>query len=218
MERSGRSSEITKAWLAEEACAVELGDLSEPIGKQDQYAAAYGGFNIYRFNPDETVSIQPVQLPDPEGWRAHLRMYSLGNQRSASAILAEQSRETNKRSKKDVLDTMVGLVDPFAVALGQSDWLECGRLMHENWELKQSLASGISDFYIKSTYQRGLTAGAFGGKLLGAGGGGFMLFVVRPEDHAALDAMLNHLRPFEFNWDFEGSRIIYSDEAPSWQR
>jgi D-glycero-alpha-D-manno-heptose-7-phosphate kinase len=218
MARLGLADEATKAWLAEQACAVELGDLSEPIGKQDQYAAAYGGFNIYRFNPDETVSIEPVVLPDPEGWRAHLRMYYLGNQRSASSILAEQSRETKKRSKMDILDTMVGLVDPFAIALGQSDWLECGRLMHENWKLKQSLASGISDVYIKDIYQRGLIAGALGGKLLGAGGGGFMLFVVRPEDHAKLDISLSHLRPFTFNWDFEGSSIIYSDEAPGSKR
>ncbi|MGA1398422.1 MAG: GHMP kinase, partial [Schleiferiaceae bacterium] len=91
-------------------------------------------------------------------------------------------------------------------------------LMHENWLLKQSLASGISDLSIQDAYQRGLAAGALGGKLLGAGGGGFMLFVVRPEDRAALDSALSDLRPFPFSWDFEGSRIIYSDEVPTLER
>ncbi len=218
MARLGRADEATKSWLAEQACAVELGDLGEPIGKQDQYAAAFGGFHIYRFNPDESVSIHPVSLPDPQGWLSHLRLYYLGNQRSASAILAEQSLESAKRSKQEVLRDMVHLVDPLATALSQSNWRECGRLMHENWLLKQSLASGISDRGIQDAYRRGLEAGALGGKLLGAGGGGFMLFVVRPEDHAALDAALSDLRPVPFQWDFEGSRIIYSDEVPTLTR
>ncbi|MFM6998955.1 MAG: GHMP kinase [Bacteroidota bacterium] len=218
MARIGRSDEATKAWLAEQACAVELGDLGEPIGKQDQYAAAFGGFNIFRFHGDERVSVAPVDLPDPEGWLRHLRLYYLGNQRSASAILAEQSRESATRSKQEVLRDMVGLVDPLAAALGQSNWAECGRLMHENWLLKQSLASGISDLSIQDAYERGLRAGALGGKLLGAGGGGFMLFVARPEDHTQLDNALSDLRPFPFQWDFEGSRIIYSDEAPNFLR
>ena len=113
---------------------------------------------------------------------------------------------------------MVQLVDPLAAALGTSNWTECGRLMHENWLLKQSLASGISDSAIQNAYERGMKAGALGGKLLGAGGGGFMLFVARPQDHAALDAALSDLRPFPFNWDSEGSRIIYSDEQPNLQR
>ncbi len=218
MARIGRADEATKSWLAEQACAVELGDLGEPIGKQDQYAAAFGGFRIYRFHEDESVGVEPVALPDPEGWLRHLRLYYLGSQRSASAILAEQSRESAHRSKQEVLRDMVALVDPLAVALGQSDWSECGRLMHENWLLKQSLARGISDLSIADAYQRGLRAGALGGKLLGAGGGGFMLFVARPEDHARLDAALSDLRPFPFQWDFEGSRIIYSDEAPNLPR
>lgn len=218
MARIGRADEATKSWLAEQACAVELGDLGEPIGKQDQYAAAFGGFRIYRFHSDERVGVESVALPDPEGWLCHLRLYYLGNQRSASAILAEQSRESAQRSKQEVLRDMVALVDPLAVALGQSDWTECGRLMHGNWLLKQSLARGISDLSIADAYQRGLRAGALGGKLLGAGGGGFMLFVARPEDHAQLDAALSDLRPFPFQWDFEGSRIIYSDEAPNLPR
>ena len=218
MARLGRADEASKSWLAEQACMVELGDLGEPIGKQDQYAAAFGGFQIYRFEPDESVSVHPVALPDPEGWLRHLRLYYLGNQRSASAILAQQSLESAKRSKQDVLREMVQLVDPLAAALGTSNWRECGRLMHENWLLKQSLASGISDSAIQNAYERGMKAGALGGKLLGAGGGGFMLFVARPEDHAALDAALSDLRLFPFNWDSEGSRIIYSDEQPNLQR
>jgi D-glycero-alpha-D-manno-heptose-7-phosphate kinase len=157
-------------------------------------------------------------MPDPEGWLRHLRLYYLGNQRSASAILAQQSLESAKRSKQDVLREMVQLVDPLAAALGTSNWTECGRLMHENWLLKQSLASGISDSAIQNAYERGMKAGALGGKLLGAGGGGFMLFVARPEDHAALDAALSDLRLFPFNWDSDGSRIIYSDEQPNLQR
>jgi len=208
MVRLGRGQEATKGWLAEQACGIELGDLGEPIGKQDQYAAAFGGFNIFRFQPDESVHVEPLTLTDSEGWLRHLRMYYLGNQRSASAILAEQSRESSKRSKQDILCEMVRLVDPFATALAGSNWIECGQLMHENWLLKQSLASGISDRSIQDVYQRGLMAGALGGKLLGAGGGGFMLFVVRPELHPQLDASLSEFRPIDFQWDYDGSVLL----------
>lgn len=211
MARIGRKEEATKSWLAEQACAVEINDIGGPIGKQDQYAAAYGGFNIFRFNGDESVCVEPLVLADPFGWGAHLRLYYFGNQRDASDILRVQNRESGKRSKQDILREMVSLVDPFAKALCLGNWADCGRLMHENWLLKQGLARGISDTRIQDAYQRGLAAGALGGKLLGAGGGGFILFVVRPEDKQALDKALYDLRPFPFQWDLEGSQIIYSD-------
>jgi D-glycero-alpha-D-manno-heptose-7-phosphate kinase len=211
MVHADRRAEATKAWLAEQACAVELVDLGEPIGKQDQYAAAFGGFQIYEFNPDDTVTVRPVPIKDPQGWLSHLRLYYLGTQRSASAILAEQTVETARRDKQAVLREMVALVAPLSVALSTGAWSDGGQLMHENWKLKKSLASGITDAGIDDVYSRALRAGAVGGKLLGAGGGGFMLFVADPDQHSRLDAALAFLRPISFDWDFNGSQIIYSE-------
>ena len=208
MCRAGRQAQATKKWLAEQACAVELLDLNEPIGKQDQYAAAYGGFNIYRFNSDETVDISPVPLKDTEGWRSHLRLYYLGSQRSASAILAEQTRETQSIRKQEVLHDMVALVNPFSNALCCGDWTEAGKLMNENWKLKTVLASGITNAEIDAIYEKAMKSGAVGGKLLGAGGGGFMLFVAPPDAQVRLDEQLQTLRPVDFEWDVEGSCII----------
>jgi D-glycero-alpha-D-manno-heptose-7-phosphate kinase len=211
MVRAGRAGEATKAWLAEQACAVELIDLGEPIGKQDQYAAAFGGFQIYEFKPDDTVTVRPVQIKNPNDWLAHLRLYYLGTQRSASAILAEQNRETEKRDKQAVLREMVGLVSPLCKVLCAGDWSDAGRLLHENWKLKKSLATGISDANIDNVYSRAIRAGALGGKLLGAGGGGFMLFVAPPDSHGYLDNALPSLRPITFEWDFDGSQVIFSE-------
>ncbi len=105
---------------------------------------------------------------------------------------------------------MVSFVDPFAASLIAGNWSDLGAHLHENWKLKQSLASGISNPRIQEAYEAGLAAGAWGGKLLGAGGGGFMLFLAPPSAHAALDAAMNDCRPFPFQLDTEGSKVIFN--------
>lgn len=212
----GRLDDASKAFLAEQACRVELEDLGEPIGKQDQYAAAYGGLNVFRFLPDGSVRAEPVILGD-EGRKeleSHLVLYYTGDQRSASAILAEQSQRTaTEADKQMVLDRMVDLVDPFADALRAGRWNEMGQLLHENWLMKQSLASGITNPQLQNVYETALRHGATGGKLLGAGGGGFLLFACPPTQQASLTRALNGVRPFPFALETEGSKVLYADSA-----
>jgi D-glycero-alpha-D-manno-heptose-7-phosphate kinase len=212
MARQGRLTEVDKAWLGKMACQVELEDLGEPIGKQDQYAAAYGGLNIIRFQSDDTVDVEAIHLSDElrGAFCQHMKLYYLGNQRSASAILAEQSKKSSEADKVAALKTMVSFVEPFAASLLTGDWQDLGSHLHENWKLKQSLASGISNPLIQEAYAAGRSAGAWGGKLLGAGGGGFMLFLAPPSTHAALDEAMAGFRPFPFQLDLDGSKVIFN--------
>ena len=210
----GLNSIITKDFLAQQACEVELIDLKEPIGKQDQYAAAHGGLNIFRFLGDGQVITEPLGLSADAltDLSSHLVMYYTGDQRSASAILSEQSAKTaTEADKKNALHTMVSLVDPLADALRAENWTEMGRFLHENWLLKQSLANGISTAFIQQLYTTALRNGATGGKLLGAGGGGFLLFFCPPSEQDRLDKALHAVRKFPFSFESEGSKVLYAD-------
>ncbi|MDC0615719.1 GHMP kinase, partial [Schleiferiaceae bacterium] len=173
---TGRS--YGKTELGAGACRVEIDLLKEPIGKQDQYAAAFGGLNVIEFNPDGSVAVHPVNVSNEtrDTLNTNLKLYYLGNQRSASAILAEQKENTSQESKFQALTTMVSLVYKLRDALEADNLDDFGSLLHENWLLKQQLASGITNPRITEAYAAGREAGALGGKLLGAGGGGFMLF------------------------------------------
>ena len=208
---TGRSYE--KKELGAGACRVEIDLLKEPIGKQDQYAAAFGGLNVIEFNPDGSVAVHPVRISTDtrERLNTNLKLYYLGNQRSASAILAEQKKNTSQESKFQALTTMVGLVYELRDALEAGNLNDFGTLLHENWLLKQQLASGITNPRITEAYAAGRAAGALGGKLLGAGGGGFMLFYASVESHGSLDQAMKDIdaEPFSFNMETEGSKIIH---------
>ena len=208
---TGRSYE--KKELGAGACRVEIDLLKEPIGKQDQYAAAFGGLNVIEFNPDGSVAVHPVLIStETRGMlNTNLKLYYLGNQRSASAILAEQKKNTSQESKFQALTTMVGLVYELRDALEAGNLNDFGTLLHENWLLKQQLASGITNPRITEAYAAGRAAGALGGKLLGAGGGGFMLFYAPVTSHGSLDQAMKDIdaEPFNFNMETEGSKIIH---------
>ena len=163
--------EVSKEELGSGACRIEIELLGEPIGKQDQYAAAYGGLNVIEFNPDGTVIVNPVNIIDEirDQLDQNLKLYYLGNQRSASAILSEQKKNTSVENKFKALEHMVSLVYKLRDSLEAGKLDDFGALMHENWLLKQQLASGITTPQITETYYAGLKAGALGGKLLGAG-------------------------------------------------
>ena len=184
---TGRS--YGKKELGAGACRVEIYLLKEPIGKQDQYAAAFGGLNVIEFNPDGSVSVNPVLISNETRMtlNTNLKLYYLGNQRSASAILAEQKENTSQESKFQALTTMVSLVYKLRDALEAGNLDDFGSLLHENWLLKQQLASGITNPRITEAYTAGREAGALGGKLLGAGGGVFMLFYAPTAAHVSLD-------------------------------
>ncbi|MCL4199096.1 MAG: hypothetical protein KJZ69_16520 [Phycisphaerales bacterium] len=204
-----RSSKV----LAEEACRIELDVLGKPIGKQDQYAAAFGGLNYIRFNPDESVDVQPVPtavetLEELE--RRTLILYT-EKQRDADGILRRQSEGTSDqmrvlREMRDLASEMRG------VLAGRANIDEFARLLHVGWQMKRSLGFGISDDRVDQAYTSAREAGAQGGKLLGAGGGGFILLIAPPERHGAIRDALGNPRELPFAVDRLGSRIIFISE------
>jgi D-glycero-alpha-D-manno-heptose-7-phosphate kinase len=206
---------ISKAELAEEACNIEINLLKEPIGKQDQYAAAFGGMNVLRFANDGTTTVEMVDLSTAaiEQLESNLLMFYMGSQRKASDILTEQQKNTSQEDKFEILKKMVDLVYDLQNALEAGHLSDMGKILHENWILKQQLASGISNPDINECYETALKNGALGGKLLGAGGGGFMLFYCAQDKQAQLTNALSKLRRFKFGFETGGSNVIYSDKS-----
>jgi D-glycero-alpha-D-manno-heptose-7-phosphate kinase len=201
----------SKETLAAQACEVEIDLLKEPIGKQDQYAAAYGGLNVIEFLPNGHVNVEPVYISKESRTQLeeNLMMFYIGNIRSASAILSEQRKNTSDEAKFKSLQQMVKLVYELRDNLISGQLDEMGRILHENWELKQQLASGITNPTINEIYQTAMQNGALGGKLLGAGGGGFMLFYCPKEKQAKLKEKLSGIRPFDFTFEQDGSKLIH---------
>jgi D-glycero-alpha-D-manno-heptose-7-phosphate kinase len=206
---------VTHEMLASEACEIEIGKLGEPIGKQDQYAAAYGGLNVIYFNTDGGVAIEPLNIKNEiyRQLQRNLIMFYTGNQRKASDILAEQKQNISQEDKFQILKSMVKLVPDLRDSLFSERLEDFGRILHENWILKQKLASQISNTEIDAIYQQGLSHGATGGKLLGAGGGGFLLFYCEEQQQQKLIDHLKPLRKFDFSFDRDGSKLIhFTDE------
>ena len=196
--------------LAEESCRIEVDILKKPIGKQDQYAAAFGGLNYIRFNQDGTVNVEPVPCRREtiaELERRTLLFYT-AQQRSADDILRKQSSGTTEHM--DVLCKMRDLADEMRTVLtGQGDLDEFAALLHRGWELKRSLGFGISNEFIDDWYEAALRAGAQGGKLLGAGGGGFLMIVAPSERHDTIRKALGRPQELPFGVDLLGSRIVF---------
>lgn len=205
---------ITKAELAEEACNIEINLLKEPIGKQDQYAAAFGGMNVIRFDKDGLTTVEPLDMSAAalEQLNSNLLMFYMGTQRKASDILSEQKKNTSDEDKFEALKKMVDLVYDLQNALEGGRLNDMGKIMHENWILKQQLASSISNPDINECYDIAIQNGALGGKLLGAGGGGFMLFYCVEDKQPQLIKALSKLRKFDFKFETGGSSLIYSEK------
>lgn len=196
------------AELAELACRIEIEILGEPIGKQDQYASAFGGVREYTFWPDGRVTAEPVPVPREYLWefKRHALMFYTGRSRRASDILSDQ--KANVAQRLGHLHTMRG-----HVGLGR-ELLECGDIHHlgllldEAWRLKRELSRRIHDAELDDVYERARRAGAYGGKLLGAGGGGFFLFLCPPHRHPYVRVALGGLREMSFSFDREGSTVL----------
>jgi D-glycero-alpha-D-manno-heptose-7-phosphate kinase len=203
---------VSNERLAQEACHIEMDICGEPIGKQDQYAAAMGGLNLIEFRPDETVGVSPVICRPATLARlqSNLLMLYTGITRSASSLLREQSGEVvANRMKKNALRRMVELCYAMRGEL-QADNLDAfGEILHENWELKKSLTSRISSSEIDDWYDTARRHGATGGKILGAGAGGFLLLSAPPERHKAICHALPGLRHVPFRFERFGSQIIF---------
>jgi D-glycero-alpha-D-manno-heptose-7-phosphate kinase len=199
-----------KHGLAADAIHVEQNLLQEAVGSQDQVSAAYGGFNRINFNADGGIEVRPVltaqsRLAELE---QHLALYFTGFSRTASEIATEQLKMTPH--KKNELDLMYQLVNEAeSIMMGPNRTLdEFGRLLHQSWQIKRTLTQKISNTYIDEIYEAGLSAGALGGKLLGAGGGGFMLFYVPPERRESLRARLKKLLCVPFGFSNRGSHVV----------
>ena len=196
--------------LAAEACEIEIDIVGEPIGKQDQYIAAYGGLQHIRFNPDESVFVDPV-VCSKERKRvlsSRLMLFYTGITRSASEILTEQRKETG--NKLDFLRKMRDLAGEIRRVLQEGHRLdEFGDLLHEGWMLKRELASGITNELVDSAYENARGAGAIGGKLLGAGGGGFLLLYVPEDRRGEVGRALAELREVPFELEPQGTKIVH---------
>lgn len=204
----------TKAQLCEEACRLEIEILGAPIGKQDQFAAGHGGINVIQFNGDETVFVEPVVCDRRirETLDARLLMFYTGMRGDNTTILGKQSSEVGrKEEKRRVLSEMVALVDPLHSAIVAGDLDAVGDLLHANWLLKRSLTSDIANERIDSLYEAGLAAGARGGKLLGAGGGGFLLFYCEEARQEELRKAMQArgLQEFRTGIEMQGSSIVH---------
>lgn len=205
---------VSKYKLAKDACEVEINKLGEPIGKQDQFAAAFGGLKFYEFMPNGFVNVEPV-IMRPESYaklEKNLLMFYLGGTHSASAILKEQSNNLQTVDKAAVQRKMCDIARELKQELQSNNVDAMGELLHENWILKRSLASGISNPLIDEVYETALRAGAMGGKLLGAGGAGFMLFYVPEKKHGNVRTALAHLREMDFEMDNSGASIVMTDK------
>lgn len=201
--------------LAREACYIEIDRCGQAIGKQDQYIAAYGGLQYIRFNPDGSVFTDPVicSLDTRKRLQSRLLLLYTGLTRRADDILTEQTRETRSNEDKQAsLRRMVNLADQLCEALGHDEIDAFGEILHTGWLEKRKLASGISNDWIDAWYERARAAGAIGGKLLGAGGGGFLLLYADPAYHADICHALPELRSIPFHFCPQGSKVIYVEE------
>jgi D-glycero-alpha-D-manno-heptose-7-phosphate kinase len=198
--------------LARFACEIEINRLNEPIGKQDQYIASYGGLTCFHFNPDETVDAVPLKLGmdtlfDLED---NLLLFFTGYSRSAGSILSDQKQRTEKSDSKMLqnLDYAKELGMQSRAVLEAGHAAQFGEIMHEHWEHKKKRSEGMSNPHIDEWYELGRKNGALGGKLVGAGGGGFLMFYA--QDRQRLRQAMSHagLEEVRFRFDFEGTKVL----------
>lgn len=206
---------VSKEKLAMKACEVEIDRLGNPIGKQDQYAAAYGGLNFYQFNKDGSVFVEPVIMRTAPYCQLekNLMLFYTGQLHSASQILKEQNVNIADQEKEKNQLAMCELARELREELQQGNIDAMGEILHENWKLKKTLASGISNPDIDDCYDIALRHGAIGGKLLGAGGGGFLLFYV-PENRQSEVRSAVKLPQMPIEFDKQGSCVIYVGIKP----
>ena len=203
-------NQVTSEEIARKACEIEIDICKKPIGKQDQYIAAYGGLNKIIFHPDDSVSVfrLPIFNSDFRRLGSNLLLFYTNKTRKADVILVKQ--KMNTEIKRGVLRTMRHLVPELEKALIDDKFDELGNLLHKNWLLKKSLVSSISNTEIDSMYEKAIKAGALGGKICGAGGGGFLLLYVPRDKQDAVRSLLKNYRELPFMLDPYGSRIIFN--------
>lgn len=205
---------VTQRQLAEEACHIEIEVLGEPIGKQDQYMAAFGGLTCLTFEKNGEVIVEPVQIPDEtlDQLLSNMMLFHTGIERSASEILAEQD-EKSKADNPDMIENLrqikeIGLETRAALEKGEVD--RFGDLLHVHWEIKKKRSAKMTEPFIDECYELARKSGALGGKLIGAGGGGFFMFYCHNGDKPRIYQAMNKmgLKPINLSLDLEGTKIL----------
>lgn len=204
-----KGESVSAKILAQEACKIEIDILGHPIGKQDQYAAAYGGMNYIQFNADESVIVEPIIFKKEikNTLNNNLLLFYTGMAARSDQVLPEQKRKTE--INLHILDEMVEISNDLRKALQKNKLTEFGTLLHNGWINKQKLATKITNFLINSYYEKARKAGAAGGKILGSGGGGFLLFYCEKKNRNNVREALKDLKEVQFRFEPQGSRIIY---------
>jgi len=209
-----KGEHVTKYVLASEAAHIEVNMLGRIMGKQDHFAAAYGNLNVFTFHSNEVVTVDPV-FYSPEVWREleqNLLLFYTKVKRDSSNVLRIQ--ESEAENNRFILRQMKDLVSILQDVLSTGKNLNrFGEILHQNWEFKRTLADSITSSTIDIYYEKALKAGAIGGKLLGAGGGGFLLFYVKPQNKQAVIQSLSELFQLKIGLDSEGTRITYYDQT-----
>jgi D-glycero-alpha-D-manno-heptose-7-phosphate kinase len=202
----------TAECLAHESCRIEIDRCGEPIGKQDQYAAAYGGFNFIRFHPDDSVEVKRMVCTQSfmADLQARLIFFYTGLTRSASDLLRQQSADiASPGAKSDATGELVRLAEGAYLDICAGKLGSLGAMLHEAWKTKKTISNGATNAVIDKAYQGAIDAGAEGGKVLGAGGGGFLMFLAPPERHDSIRSALQPMRETPFRFAGHGSRIIF---------
>lgn len=209
-----KSRYIRKHKLAEEACELEIDILKEPIGKQDQFASSFGNLNVIEFLQDGNVRVEPVTISSENKklLQQNILMFYTKSQRSASKILKKQRYFMADSDKYGLIKEMIPYVYKLRDALYQEQFDYLGEVLHIGWCLKKKITKEISNETIDRYYNEALKAGAIGGKLLGAGGGGFLLFYCPLKKQKKLRQALDGLFELKFSFEYEGSKVIYIGE------
>lgn len=199
---------MNKFEVAELACYIEIEACGEKIGKQDQYAASFGGMNHIEFNAEETT-VTPVNVPNYtlHDLNNNLMMFYTGVTRSAADILAKQSADS--WDKAHLMFQMVAMARYGISYLKQNNIDAFGSLLNDAWSIKKQMSDGISNPAFDQIYEDAISAGALGGKILGAGGGGFFLFYVPQNSQSSVRDKLSHLKEFKFRFEDKGSQLVY---------
>jgi len=200
----------TSEQLARDACEIEINRLGRPVGKQDQYIAAYGGLRRFSFLPDESVITEMVDIDRSfkQELDEHLMLIYTNRTRNSSAILKEQQSNTTRNMKR--LTQLGEMVDESRRCFLVGDLARIGELLHESWLIKRQLSSGITDTEIDDIYRAARDAGATGGKLAGAGGGGFLLLFCPPSHRSPVRRALKGLREMPFRLERDGSKVVFN--------
>ena len=205
-----RGERVSAGQLAEEASYIEIEVLKQPIGKQDQYAAAFGGLNYFCFKPGGVVTVEPQRVKNGalRDLFGHMLMFWTGHQRDTCRVLAEQKARTAEQFESLLAMREHGQQLQQLISNGHFDPLEFGRIIGQSWQLKRRLASSITNDQIDTWYCRAMRAGAAGGKICGAGGGGFLLFIVPPEKRSCVRAALSDLMEVPVGYEVHGSQVL----------